>query len=152
MRFLLDTNVLLRTAEPGHAQFRSSSDALELLREHGHTALIVPQVLYEFWSVATRPIENNGLGMTTAEAFRQVGVFHGLYRLLRDERAIYPIWEQLVTRLSVNGKTAHDSRLVAAMLRHSITHLLTYNTADFKRYSEITALSPVSVLDGADLV
>ena len=57
-----------------------------------------------------------------------------------------------MTRLSVKGKQAHDARLAAAMLRHSVTHLLTYNTSDFQRYPEITALSPVSVLDGVDLV
>jgi predicted nucleic acid-binding protein len=56
MRILLDTNVVLRTAEPGHAQFRMSSDAIELLRQRGHECVIVPQVLYEFWSVATRPV------------------------------------------------------------------------------------------------
>ena len=152
MRILLDTNILLRTAEPSHSQFRLTSDAVDRLEGQEHLLVVVPQVFYEFWTVATRPTENNGLGQNLAEAGRHLITFRELYRLLRDERAIFPIWEQLVTRYAVKGKPAHDARLVAAMIRHSITHLLTYNTSDFKRYPEITALSPVSILDGVELV
>ena len=68
MQVLLDTNVLLRSVEPRHAQHQTSVDATDALRQRGHDLVIVPQVLYEFWSVATRPIEQNGLGMGPAEA------------------------------------------------------------------------------------
>jgi len=34
----------------------------------------------------------------------------------------------------VMGKNAHDTRLVAAMLRHDIKSILTFNSADFKRF------------------
>jgi hypothetical protein len=43
------------------------------------------------------------------------------------------------------GKQAHDTRLVAAMTVHQITHLLTFNTDDFKRFTEITAIDPRSI-------
>jgi hypothetical protein len=39
----------------------------------------------------------------------------------------------------------HDVRLVALMLAHGVTHLLTLNGADFRRYSEITCLRPDAV-------
>jgi predicted nucleic acid-binding protein len=39
----------------------------------------------------------------------------------------------------------HDARIVAAMLSHRVTHLLTFNTADFKRYTEITTINPREV-------
>lgn len=55
MRILLDSNVLLRSVEPKHAQHQASIDAIDALRKLGHDLAIVPQVLYEFWSVATRP-------------------------------------------------------------------------------------------------
>jgi predicted nucleic acid-binding protein len=45
--------------------------------------------------------------------------------------------------VGVQGKQAHDARLVAAMKRHSINQILTFNTADFARYAEITAISPL---------
>ena len=37
---------------------------------------------------------------------------------------------------------AHDARLVAAMVRHSISHLLTFNEQDFARYNEIAVIVP----------
>ena len=52
MRVLIDTNVLLRSAEPEHVHFQPSVDAIDLLRQQGHELTIVPQVPYEFWSVA----------------------------------------------------------------------------------------------------
>jgi predicted nucleic acid-binding protein len=71
-----------------------------------------------------------------------------LFALLRDERAIFEPWLNLVTSHGVQGKTTHDARLVAAMLRHGVSHLLTFNTGDFVRYSEIAAVHPDDVLAG----
>jgi len=99
MAILLDTNILLRQAEPRHAQHQASTEATDALRRRGEDLVIVPQVLYEFWSVATRPIAQNGLGMTSAEAHAELIAIQRLFRLLRDERAIDAIWEQLVSSL-----------------------------------------------------
>lgn len=43
-------------------------------------------------------------------------------------------WEQLVQRYSVTGKSAHDARLVAAMVVHGVRGILTFNAHDFTRY------------------
>jgi len=127
MQILLDTNVLLRSVEPGHRDHRASIDAVDLLRQRRHELVIAPQVLYEFWSVATRPVSSNELGMSPSDAHAELVTLQRLFRLLRDERAIYPIWEQLVSSLAVKGKQAHDARLAAAMRRHGGGHLLTFN-------------------------
>jgi hypothetical protein len=69
-----------------------------------------------------------------------------LFTLLPDTRALLPEWERLVTASGVTGKNAHDARLVAAMIVHGVTHLLTFNVADFSRYSGIIVLNPASVV------
>jgi predicted nucleic acid-binding protein len=148
MRILLDTNILLRSAKQDHPQYRGSVDAAELLRQRGHELLIVPQVLYEFWAVATRPVENNGLGMHPTDAEKEIVSIQRLMRLCPDEPAIFHIWKGLVASLQVKGKQTHDARLAAAMEQHAITHLLTFNTADFSRYKFVTAVSPVAVMAG----
>jgi hypothetical protein len=51
-------------------------------------------------------------------------------------------WLNLVEKHAVVGKNAHDARIVAAMLRHNVVHLLTFNSKDFQRYSEIVASIP----------
>ena len=57
MRILLDTNVLLGIADKSHVMHQEAVDAVELLDERGHECVIVPQVIYEYWVVATRPLE-----------------------------------------------------------------------------------------------
>jgi predicted nucleic acid-binding protein len=85
--------------------------------------------------------------MTPVEAHAELIAIRRLFRLLRDERTIYAIWEQLVSTHGVQGKQAHDARLAAAMQRHSIMRILTFNAADFSRYPDITAVSPGEVLN-----
>ncbi len=148
MRILIDTNVLLRSIEPKHAHSQCSVDAIGILRRQGHELAIVLQVLYEFWSVATRPLANNGLGLSPADAHAEITAIQRLFRLLRDERGVYSIWEHLVSSLGVKGKQTHDARLAAAIQRHAVTQLLTFNTGDFKRYSFLRSISPVDVATG----
>jgi len=40
------------------------------------------------------------------------------------------------------GVKVHDARIVAAMLVHGITHVLTLDEHDFVRYPGITAVHP----------
>jgi predicted nucleic acid-binding protein len=146
MNVLLDTNILTRSAEPGHQMYQPATDAVEALRLQGHTLCIVPQVLYEFWAVATRPTAANGLGKTVPEAAAELSKLRARLTLLEDTPAILPEWERLVTSYAVLGKNAHDARLVAAMLVHGVTHLLTFNDQDFRRFAAITVLTPAAVL------
>jgi len=106
---------------------------------------VVAQNLIEFWAVATRPIMNNGLGLAITQAEQELTKLKALFTILPDTADILPQWEQLVVKHQVLSKQAHDARLVAAMLVHRVTHLLTFNIADFKRYSEITVVSPSAV-------
>ena len=68
MSVLLDSNILTRLAQHTHPMHATARDAVAALRQGGDTLFIVPQNLYEFWVVATRPIAANGLGLTAAEA------------------------------------------------------------------------------------
>jgi predicted nucleic acid-binding protein len=142
MLILTDTNILLRLVEQKHPQHGIAADAIEIFEARGHQPCIVPQVGYEFWVVATRPKEANGLGMSPAKTQSEFDTLLPPFRVLRDERLIFEIWRRLVLDYSVTGKNAHDARLVAAMLRHGISHLLTFNAPDFARYSEITVIEP----------
>ena len=47
----------------------------------------------------------------------------------------------------VLGVQVHDARLVAAMIAHNVTHILTFNVTDFARYTDegIEAVNPAAV-------
>jgi predicted nucleic acid-binding protein len=143
---LVDTNILNRLAEPGHRLYRDAFDAIAALRAQGHTICIVPQNVYEFWVVCTRPTSANGLGKSAAESVAELATFRRTMTLLEDTPAILPQWERLVTTHAVLGKNAHDARLVAAMLVHGVTHLLTFDDQDFRRFTAVTVLRPAAVL------
>lgn len=149
MNVLLDTNILTRWVNAEDPQHSKVVESLRTLRISGHVPTLVPQNHYEFWVVSTRPLEANGLGFTTDEATVEVDRFGSpLFLLMQDERAILPRWRALVQTHRVQGKAAHDARLVAAMLRHGLSCLLTFNTSDFARYAEVTAIHPDEVIAG----
>jgi predicted nucleic acid-binding protein len=120
---------------------------IELLRNRIDLC-VVPQVIYEFWSAATRPVNVNGLGMNPERVVQSVQDLLRDFILLKDERGIYSIWQSLVAAHSVSGKASHDARLVAAMQRHGISHLLTFNGTDFARFTWINVHSPAEVAVG----
>jgi predicted nucleic acid-binding protein len=106
----------------------------------------VPQNLYEFWVVCTRPVAQNGLGLSPAEPQAELTRLKALFVLLDETPAVYPQWEQLVARHQVSGKNAHDARLVAVLMVHGLSRLLTFNVSDFARYPGVTVLEPGQVL------
>jgi predicted nucleic acid-binding protein len=142
MTYLLDTNVLLRLAQPNHPMHSFAVYAVTRLHEQEGALWIIPQNLIEFWTVATRPLNVNGLGMTVETASQEVTRIKAFFPLHPDRPEIFQLWEKLVIQHQVMGKQAHDTRLVAAMRVYQITHLLTFNTNDFKRFNEITAVDP----------
>jgi predicted nucleic acid-binding protein len=142
MRVLVDTNVLVRSAHVAHALQTSATAALQHLRDAQHELRTVPQILYEYWVVATRPADRNGLGFAVGQVDTQIRDLQLLFPPLRDERGIFDLWQKLARDFKVQGKQAHDVRLVAAMRRHALTHLLTFNVSDFERFATIHLLDP----------
>jgi predicted nucleic acid-binding protein len=108
---------------------------------------ITAQNCAEFWNVTTRPVAKNGLGLTPVDADWLLRLIERICPLLSDSPAIYIEWRKLVVDFSVSGVQVHDARLVAAMRANEVTHILTFNTSDFTRYSSlgIVAVDPASV-------
>ncbi len=143
---LLDTNILLRLAKRDDPEHAAIKTAVERLIEKGADLCYVPQNIVEFWNVFTRPKERNGFGLTVAEAEREVSLLERQLTLLPDNQHVHIEWRRLVVAHSVSGAKVYDARLVAAMRVHLVTHLLTLNTNDFARYSDITTVHPRDVM------
>jgi len=105
----------------------------------------VAQNLVELWTVAPRPLGENGLGMTAAEAALELERIKGMFLFLPETPAIYPAWEALVTRHRVMGKPAHDTRLVAAMQVHNLKAILTFDRTGFSRFPGLEVVHPADV-------
>lgn len=132
---MADSNGLLRTLQPHHPHYERAAGTTERLLSAGEAIYIVPQIVRELWNACTRPIENNGLGFTAAQAEREISKVEVLFPLLPDTPDVHTEWRHLVVRYGVLGVRVHDANLVAAMVVHGISHLLTFNAAHFQRYS-----------------
>ena len=143
--FILDTNILLRFCDPVSPSYEQARQAIAKLLTDGHQIYLAPQSLTEFWVVATRPLEANGLGWDVRKTRSEIDQLLYQFPLLEDTPAVFAHWLYLVTAQNIKGKKAHDARFVAAMLTHGVTNLLTFNTDDFKTYSGVTLLHPSDV-------
>jgi len=142
---LVDTSVLIRTLQPHHPLYISADRAIRALPEQGKELHVVAQNLIELWTVATRPLGENGLEMTVAKAASELERIKGMFLFLPETPAIYPEWEGLVIQYHVMGKPAHDARLVAAMRAHGLNAILTFDRTGFSRYPGIEAVHPDQV-------
>lgn len=113
--------------------------------QQGQSVYVGVQNLIEFWSVVTRPPSANGLGMTRMQAAAEVDRIEAFFPLLEDSPAIYREWRRLAETCEVSGREAFDARLAALMLVQGVTHILTFNVEDFRRYPGIVVVSPNDV-------
>ena len=143
--YLVDTNILLRLVQKNSPMHLDTTNAIFMLKRQGKFLSITQQNLIEIWAVATRPIDKNGLGLSINQIVEETENIKNIFLVYRDTHQIFTEWESLVIKYQVMGKQVHDTRLVAAMLTHNITHLLTFNVEDFKRFTEIVIVSPYEI-------
>jgi predicted nucleic acid-binding protein len=62
-----------------------------------------------------------------------------------ETNELFDRWRQLVVQYQITGKTAHDARLVAAMDRHSVKQLLSFNDRHFQQFPHISVFHPDNI-------
>src|SRR5437764_125828 len=108
MNVQLDTNILARLVLDTHPQHLVAQQSVDALKRRGETLCILPQNLYELWTISTRPVAaEGGLGLTIEATKRELARIQKLFVFLPDTATIYDEWEQLVIRHDVKGKPAH---------------------------------------------
>ena len=141
--WLLDTNLLLRSIDQESEHHGVAVAALLELAARKDEIYVSNQSLFEFWVVASRPAERNGLELTLANINFVIDQFLEDYINLPDPTSIVDEWRRLVTTYRVSGFKAHDMRLAAYARLHGIPRILTFNVADFKSLKdEIDTVSP----------
>jgi predicted nucleic acid-binding protein len=148
MAYLVDTNVFLRLVTERDPDRAVVLAALGKLRADQEELCYTTQVLAEFWTVCTRPATaRGGYGLSSAGTQRKAKLIERYCRLLPDSLATHQEWRRLIVAHAVMGVEIHDARLVATMNVHGLTHLLTINKNDFKRFPGITILTPDEVVN-----
>ncbi len=137
MRVMVDTNVLARYADPDSGQHADAVGALRAIQAAGHLPVLNAQVKREFLDIAERPTGagpgRNGLGLTAAQARELMASFRSLFGYLGEQSAADERFDQLHA-VHGGGKTVHDLNIVASMLSHGVTSIVTFNDKHFRRF------------------
>jgi predicted nucleic acid-binding protein len=142
---LLDSNILLRMTKSDDQHYGIISGALQALGAQGTQLCFTSQTLGEFWNVSTRPLNQNGFGLSIPEADRTARVIERDFAFLSDNREVHERWRQLLVTHEVKGVQVHDARLVASMYVHGVSQLLTINDRDFRRFPQLIILHPATL-------
>ena len=142
----MDTNILLRLVQPDSPEYRTIRQCTDHLWERGADLFYTSQNVAEFWNVCTRPPDRNGFGFSVAETDERAALIEAKFSFAADSEATHQEWRRIGVAANVSGIQVHDARLVAAMRVHGIANLLTLNAKDFRRFGDITVLSPDDVL------
>ena len=125
----VDTNVLvylLQSESPFHTHTRSR---LASLHSEGFRFVISHQVLRELAVVLTHP--NLLPALSHEQVIGRLRDFQQRYLVLTETVESHNLWLALLGRHRLRGKVIHDANLVATMLAHQVTSLLTNNARDF---------------------
>jgi predicted nucleic acid-binding protein len=152
MLYLADTNVIARRVLPADAKYPVVCTAVDRLLRRGETICVTAQNLIEFRALATRPLSANGLGLTPEEARERSSRIEAVFDLLPETPDVYRHWRRLADLHGVTGRQVFDTRLVAVMLTHGVTHILTLDAPHFRRFvaDGITVVEPHEVSEVAD--
>ena len=139
---LLDTNVLI-------SLIKSSSEGLDISRfetlfAQGYAPGICFQNLTELWSVSTRPISSNGLGLSLKVTEELIEEIRANLEWIPDSSETVNIWINMCRHYSISGRRVHDARLAATALAAGVTSIVTFNTADFKVFTELNIIEPAA--------
>ena len=131
----IDTNVLVtaRILEaPHHDRARAR---LERALQDREPLRISRQVVREYLSVVTRP-QTWPIAITREEALADADRLTSNFEILEDGPGVTETLLALCREVAVGGRQIHDANIVAIMLAHGERRLLTFNTADFRRYAD----------------
>lgn len=135
MATLVDTCILLRAFDSNYPDYRAIRKALRKALDDKERLVVTVQNIAEFWNAATRPLENNGQGLSAERAKRRVNIIERVCEVVSEDGASYVQWKRLVDDYGVTGVSVHDTRLVSVMVRLGIKQILTLNERHFKRYA-----------------
>jgi predicted nucleic acid-binding protein len=141
----VDTNVLLYanvTAAPLH---EASLDALREAYQVGRPLWISRQILREFIAVRTRPqlFTQPSSEITVIERIQH---FEDHFEVADETLAVTEKLLELFKAYKFSGKQVHDANIVATMLTYDVSCLLTHNTKDFERFSDLITIEKIATI------
>lgn len=116
MRGAINTCVLLRTRDVRSPLHIVAKQALQQLANSNVRSFVAPQILAEYWAVATRPADQRGgLGLHPDTVREDIRYFMELYEMAREPHNLFDTWLEILSTYGVSGKAVWDARLAAVL-------------------------------------
>ncbi len=138
----IDTNILVYAnlaLSPFHVQ---ATERLQALAEQGIELWISRQIFREYLAAMTRQSDLTGK-IPVASLVADVQYFAHRFQLVEDGPQVTERLLTLMEEIPIGGKQVHDANIVATMLVYGIPQLLTNNTGDFARFSQLITVLPL---------
>ena len=138
---IIDANVLVYAVDADAPQHQSSRALLDAAQKGLATLYVTSQILCEFYSVVTnaRRVVRPRSPADAVEAISGFAAF--LHVLPTRARAVGLLVDLLRDHPGIGGDV-FDLQLVSVMLANGVQRIYTFNTDDFKAFSELTAAIP----------
>ncbi len=141
-RWFVDANILVFAADPLSPWYAAATAQLRIAREDGISLIVNPQVVREFVAAATRPAPG-GPPPPIGPILENVRRIQSGFIVLDENSATIDRLTELLGTIPTFGKQVHDANIVATMLTHGVSTLLTHNTSDFVRFDGLIRLVPL---------
>ena len=138
----IDTNVLVYATLAHSPLQQAAQQAIQTQAQAGTTLWISRQIIREYLAVLTRP-QTFSLPVPIATLINEITSFESQYQIAEDGPQVTKGLLNLITQIPTGGKQIHDANIVATMLSHSVTQILTHNIGDFNRYSSLIIVIPL---------
>jgi predicted nucleic acid-binding protein len=129
----VDTNILVYATRRSSRFHPPSRHALLQARHAGERLCLSRQVLREYLAVVTRR-QPGVVPFTMDKALARVELFARAMTVLEDGPAVTQELVALCRAVPLGGRQVHDANIVATLLAHGETRLLTFNAAAFVRF------------------
>lgn len=138
---IVDANILVYAMDADTPQHAASRALLIAARESSTTLYVTSQILCEFYSVVTNA-RRVSKPRPPEDAIQAISTLLAFLHLLPIPAHAVEVWMDLLRRHPVTGGDIFDLQIVATMQAHRIDRIYTFNTEDFKVFSELVVLTP----------
>lgn len=135
----IDTNLLVYFTNED-SPFHNISVKIITEASKNNKLFISRQVLREYAVIMTREgiIEKP---LSPEEVTDDIDLFQSIYNTLDENIDVTQNLNCLIKKYKLKGKRIHDANITAVMMSNDIKNLITFNTEDFKKFSEINLIN-----------
>ncbi|MEN6451191.1 MAG: type II toxin-antitoxin system VapC family toxin [Thermoguttaceae bacterium] len=141
--WFVDANVFVFAANESSPWHAAALERLGQARSEGISLVVSPQILREFAAAASRPAPESS-PPPLEPILENVRRIRAACVLFDENATTVDRLIDLLRTVATHGKQVHDANIVATMLAHGCTTLLTHNVADFNRFRSLIQIIPLA--------